>query len=63
MCVCVFQTIKSTLLANGAPSVRVEDPEQRLWNEGLCVRGPLPFPHHGPRLPLPAPLLRRRQDA
>lgn len=47
---------------NGAPSRSMEDPEQWLWNEGYWVRGPVPFPNHGPGLFLPASLLRWQQN-
>lgn len=53
-----FRPLRALGFTNGAPPGSVEDPEQRFRNEGLSVRGTVPFANHGPGLSLPASLLR-----
>lgn len=59
----IFFRPLTVLFTNGAPPGSLENSEQRLRNEGLCVWGPMPFANHGPGFSLPAPLLRWQQDA
>lgn len=61
VCVCsslFSRPLRALGFTNGAPPGSVEDSEQRLRYEGLCVRGPVPFTNHSAELPLPASLLR-----